>query len=125
MARSVTIWRRPYVRPKKNAPNVIQNRIMVIAVGLGLAKSKAPGRNRIANKATTRTGDPRRMASVRGFRASVSKVRRVDTHHWRRWSGRALPPRDGSRGTPADGSGAAAGSVGLANRPGSSSASRS
>lgn len=57
--------------------------IMVVAVGLGFARSNASGRNSTANIRTISTGDPTRMASVSGLRSRMSAFRRVSTHHWR------------------------------------------
>src|SRR5215211_3699384 len=73
---SVTIWSSPYVRPKKNAPNVTQKRIIAIALGFGLLMSNAPGRKRTANIATTSAGDPIRIAMVRRLRTIVASQER-------------------------------------------------
>jgi hypothetical protein len=80
---SVTIWRRPNVRPKKKPAKAVQNAIITAADGSGSTASNAPGLNRTANIAITRAGDPKVMARVSRFRRSSSRLRRVSTAHWR------------------------------------------
>lgn len=53
----------PYVSPKKNAPNAIQNMIIAVDPGSGAAGSNAPARNSTANIATIITGEPTNTAT--------------------------------------------------------------
>lgn len=69
------------MRPKKKTLKAIQKTIMITAVGLGFATSKAPGLKSTANIATTMAGDPSRIAIVRRLFKSVADVRRVRTCH--------------------------------------------
>ena len=66
------------------------------ALGFGSAKSNAPGGTGSTNIATTIAGEPSRIASVSGLRASVSNVRSVSTDHWRT-NPRRVAPAGGGR----------------------------
>lgn len=82
-ANSVQICSSPYVSPKKNAPNAIQNMIIAVDPGSGAAGSNAPARNSTANIATIITGDPANTATDSRLCTNSAVVRRVSSAHWR------------------------------------------
>src|SRR5512132_1533291 len=71
---------------------------MMVALGLGSAKSNAPGLKSTTSISTTSTGEPSRIASVSRLRTRMSRLRRVSTAHCRSGPSGCAPGGRSGRG---------------------------